>query len=82
VTRLLVVDVDQLLEGTPADRECALHLLLDRTRVFDGPLSSEVLAQLTHIARTREQQDADNLAALLGAPTIGAFKKSPTEARP
>jgi hypothetical protein len=68
VVRLIVVDVDTL------DSETRRHLLLDREGAYDGPLSTDTLQHLTSLARKREDQDGERLAALLAEkPSLGAF---------
>lgn len=64
MSQLVVVDLDKL----HPDARRAL------TVEFDGILTAEVLAHLTHCAREREARDAEKLAAMLGAPAVGAFR--------
>lgn len=63
----IVVDLETL------DSQTRQHLLIDRDGVYDGPLSSDVLAHLAHCAREREAFLAARLAAVLDRPTIGGL---------
>lgn len=63
---LVVVDLDKL---HPDVRH---YLKIE----FDGVLSAEVLAHLSSLAREKEARDAEKLSAILGAPTIGAFRET------
>lgn len=61
--RLVVVDLDKL------DPDVVWAVRVE----YDAVLTSEVLSHLTSLARDREARDAEKLAAMLGAPAIGAF---------